>query len=107
MLISNATLVTWETPNRVPPNHALLIEGGHIRKIGTSAALLAKYPSEEALDARGQLGMPGNICAHTHFYSPNAMDGSLDLIEQTVERAGYAPVSVRYTRNTQHLSHNS
>jgi putative selenium metabolism protein SsnA len=29
---------------------------------------LARHPQEERLDARGQLVMPGNICAHTHFY---------------------------------------
>jgi len=68
MLITNATLVTWEEPNRILANHALLIEGGVIREIGASAALEKKYPAEERLDARGQLAMPGNICAHTHFY---------------------------------------
>ena len=26
------------------------------------------YPEAERLDARGQYVMPGNICAHTHFY---------------------------------------
>ena len=36
MLITNATLVTWETPNRVLENHALLIEGNKIREIGPS-----------------------------------------------------------------------
>ena len=149
MLIVNATLVTWETPNRLLPDHALYIEGARIREIGTSAALLVKYPREEKLDARGQLAMPGNICAHTHFYgafarglaipgeapqnfreileklwwpldksldaeavrysaltclvdaarhgtttlidhhaSPNAIDGSLDVIAEAVEHAG-------------------
>jgi len=39
MLIVNATLVTWETPNRLLPDHALYIEGARIREIGTSAAL--------------------------------------------------------------------
>ena len=68
MLIVNATLVTWETPNRLLPDHALYIEGARIREIGPSAALLVKYPRAEKLDARGQLAMPGNICAHTHFY---------------------------------------
>jgi len=109
----------------------------------------AKYPGVEMLDARGQLVMPGGICAHTHFYgafargmaipgdppkdfpeilerlwwkldkaltlddvrysalvclvdavkhgtttlidhhaSPNAIDGSLDVIAEAVERAG-------------------
>jgi putative selenium metabolism protein SsnA len=68
MLIVNATLVTWETPNRLLPDHALYIEGARIREIGPSAALLVKYPRAEKLDARGQLAMPGSICAHTHFY---------------------------------------
>ncbi len=68
MLITNGALVTWENPNRILPNHALLIEGGHIREIGPSAELEARHPDAEKLDARGQLVMPGNICAHTHFY---------------------------------------
>ena len=68
MLITNATLVTWENPNRLLTDHALLIEGGLIKEIGASAALEKKYPAEEKLDARGQLVMPGSICAHTHFY---------------------------------------
>jgi putative selenium metabolism protein SsnA len=29
---------------------------------------MQRYRGEEVLDARGQLVMPGNICAHTHFY---------------------------------------
>jgi putative selenium metabolism protein SsnA len=149
MLITNATLVTWESPNRLLPNHALTIEGGLIRELGPSAELTARHPNEETLDARGQLVLPGNICAHTHFYgafarglsipgeapanfkaileklwwpldksldaeavrfsalvclidavkhgtttlidhhaSPNAVDGSLDLIEEVVVQAG-------------------
>jgi putative selenium metabolism protein SsnA len=68
MLITNATLVTWENPNRILASHALFIEGGVIREIGPCAQLEKKYSSEERLDARGQLVMPGNICAHTHFY---------------------------------------
>ena len=27
-----------------------------------------KYPLEKILDANKQYVMPGNICAHTHFY---------------------------------------
>jgi putative selenium metabolism protein SsnA len=30
--------------------------------------MLARYPQAEQIDARGQYVMPGNICAHTHFY---------------------------------------
>jgi putative selenium metabolism protein SsnA len=68
MLITNAKLITWASPNQILEDHALLIEGGRIREIGASAALEKKYPQTEKLDARGQIVMPGNICAHTHFY---------------------------------------
>ncbi len=68
MLITNATLVTWETENRILPGHALKLDGDRIAEIGPSSEMAAKYPDVERLDARGQLVMPGNICAHTHFY---------------------------------------
>jgi putative selenium metabolism protein SsnA len=46
----------------------MLIEGDRIKDIDAKKELLSKYPNEEILDARGQYVMPGNICAHTHFY---------------------------------------
>ena len=149
MLITNATLITWDTPNRILEKHALYLEGDRIVELGLSSELEAKYPQAERLDARGQFVMPGNICAHTHFYgafargmaipgaapkdfpeilerlwwrldkaltpedvrysalvclidaikhgtttlidhhaSPNAIDGSLDVIAEAVEQAG-------------------
>ncbi|MGQ0602175.1 MAG: putative aminohydrolase SsnA [Anaerolineales bacterium] len=149
MLITNATLITWGSPNQILDGHALYIEGDRIVEMGSNAALQAKYPRAETLDARGQYVMPGNICAHTHFYgafargmaipgdapkdfpeilerlwwkldkaltlddvrysalvclmdavkhgtttlvdhhaSPNAIDGSLDVIAEAVEQAG-------------------
>jgi putative selenium metabolism protein SsnA len=72
MLIVHATLVTWEDPNRVIEDGALLIEDGTIREIGPSSDLIARHPEVERLDARGQLAMPGGICAHTHFYGAYA-----------------------------------
>ena len=68
LLITNARLVTWEEPNRIIENGALLIEGAHIAQVGSASELEAQHPDAERLDARGQLAMPGNICAHTHFY---------------------------------------
>jgi putative selenium metabolism protein SsnA len=68
MLITNATLITWEEPNRILPDHAVLIRAGRIAEIGPQADLLARHPGAERLDARGQYVMPGSICAHTHFY---------------------------------------
>jgi putative selenium metabolism protein SsnA len=69
MLITNATIITWEKENRILENHAVLIENDRIREIGGTKELTEKYPKEENLDARGQFVMPGSICAHTHFYS--------------------------------------
>ena len=153
MLITNGTLITWETTNRILDNYAIFVEDDRIRDIGTTEELLGKYPQAEKLDARGQYVMPGNICAHTHFYgafargmaipglapkdfpeilqklwwpldrsldaesirysvlpclvdaikhgtttlfdhhaSPNAIDGSLDIIAQAVEGAGLRAV---------------
>ncbi len=68
MLITNGTLVTWNPDEELLPHYGLRIEGGIIREIAPSAELEANYPDEERLDAGGQLVMPGNICAHTHFY---------------------------------------
>ena len=68
MLITNATVITWGDENQILENSAVLVQDGLIGEIGPSDALQAKYPAEEKLDAGGQLVMPGNICAHTHFY---------------------------------------
>jgi putative selenium metabolism protein SsnA len=68
MLITNANLITWEKPNRILEGYALLIRNDRIQELGLSQDLQARYPLEERLDARSQYVMPGNICAHTHFY---------------------------------------
>jgi putative selenium metabolism protein SsnA len=68
MLIRNATVVTWEEDNRILEDHALYIEDGKIVELGPENDLLSRYPDVEQVDAGHQLVMPGNICAHTHFY---------------------------------------
>jgi putative selenium metabolism protein SsnA len=68
VLIQNANVITWGEPNQVLEHHGIYIEGGLIRELGPSDELAAKHSNEETLDARGQYAMPGNICAHTHFY---------------------------------------
>ncbi|MCI0392304.1 MAG: putative aminohydrolase SsnA [Acidobacteria bacterium] len=77
MLITNATLVTWGATRRILEKHALYIEGDRIVDLGPSSELCAKYPQATELDARGQYVMPGNICAHTHFYGAFARGMSL------------------------------
>jgi putative selenium metabolism protein SsnA len=68
LLLTRATLVTFEQPNRLLPDHALLLRGGLIHDLGGTAELEQRYPQVERLDSGGQYLLPGNICAHTHFY---------------------------------------
>ena len=153
MLITNGKLITWGQPNQILDGWALYLKNGVIADMGAEQELLARYPAAERLDAGGQYVMPGNICAHTHFYgayarglaipgsppkdfpeilaklwwrldksltledvrasaevmlvdairhgattlidhhaSPNAIDGSLDVIAESVEKAGVRAV---------------
>ena len=68
MLITNAKLITWDTPNQIIDGGAVAIEGGKIIEIGKEAELRHKYPTKRTINAHSQYVMPGNICAHTHFY---------------------------------------
>lgn len=68
MLITNGTLITWEDDNQILYGQAIYLEDGLIAEIGPQADLKKKYHGVEHLDAKGQYVMPGNICAHTHFY---------------------------------------
>jgi putative selenium metabolism protein SsnA len=67
-LITNGRIVTWSDPNEIIENGGILVADGRITTIGSSAELIAAHPDLEQLDAGNQLVMPGNICAHTHFY---------------------------------------
>ena len=68
MLITNAKLITWQDPNQVLEGQAILINVDRIEAIGPEDQLATQYPNSKKLDAGGQYIMPGNICAHTHFY---------------------------------------
>ena len=153
MLITHGRVVTWGKPNQILDDHAILIEDGIIKKVGNSDDLIHLHPDPAPVDAGGQFILPGNICAHTHFYgafarglaipdppprdlleilkklwwpldksltyedirfsglvslvdaihhgttllidhhaSPNAIDGSLDVLEEAVEQAGLRAV---------------
>ena len=68
MIIKNGNIVTWSQPNQILEGHEILVQDGLIQEIAPEGQLTTKFPQEEILDAQGQLVMPGNICAHTHFY---------------------------------------
>jgi putative selenium metabolism protein SsnA len=72
MLITNGVVITMTEPNRVIEKGAVLVLDGMITDIGPAAELEARHAdlilTRPVLDARGKLILPGNICAHTHFY---------------------------------------
>jgi putative selenium metabolism protein SsnA len=68
MLITNGKLITWDKPNQILPDWGVYIQDGKISEIGPSHELATRHPHEQQIDAEGQYVMPGNICAHTHFY---------------------------------------
>jgi putative selenium metabolism protein SsnA len=68
MLITNATVVTGEQPNRVLGDHAVYVSGDRVQELGPSSRLEKAHPKSRRLDAHGQLLLPGSICAHTHLH---------------------------------------
>lgn len=68
MLITNGVIITWEEPNQILTGQAVYIRDGIISEVGSQEDLVERYPDAERLDAKGQFVMPGNTCAHTHFY---------------------------------------
>lgn len=68
MIIHHGTMITWEQPNRILTGIGLRIQNGLIVELAPEQELIQSYPEEDRLDAHGQYILPGNICAHTHFY---------------------------------------
>jgi cytosine/adenosine deaminase-related metal-dependent hydrolase len=68
MLITHARVVTWGRPNQILEDHAVRLAGDRIVEVMPQSQVGRLQSNEEVIDARGQLLMPGNICAHTHFY---------------------------------------
>ncbi len=68
MLLINGRIVTFGAEPVIHEHGALRIQNGRITDVGSSHALQLQYPAEEVIDAGHQWIMPGNICAHTHFY---------------------------------------
>jgi putative selenium metabolism protein SsnA len=72
MLITNANVIHWGHTTEYLPNQAIYVQAGRIAALGSMREMLEKFPAAEQIDARGQWVMPGNICAHTHFYGAYA-----------------------------------
>lgn len=68
MIIKNAKIITCDDPNQIIENGYIHIQGDTIQKVASEPITEALQAGEEIVDAKGQLVMPGSICAHTHFY---------------------------------------
>jgi putative selenium metabolism protein SsnA len=77
LLIVNGRVVTRDKENRFFDRGAVAVEAGLIIAVGEEAALRARYPTAELLDARGGLVMPGLINTHHHIYSALARGMSI------------------------------
>jgi putative selenium metabolism protein SsnA len=83
MLITGGTVVTMDTPNRVYPGGWILLKGDRIQDVGspgdvsTRNADLFQGATLRRFLAKGQVVMPGLICAHHHLYSTFARGAPL------------------------------
>jgi len=100
VFIKNAKIITFDDQDRIIENGGVIINDiGEIIKIGSSKELAKISSPGVIIDAKGQLLMPGNICAHTHFYgaysrglyipgdAPNAFPAILEKLWWKLDKA--------------------
>jgi len=68
-LIANGKVVTRDEGQPWIADGGVLVEGATIKEVGETAALKARYPRAEFIDAQGMVIMPAFINVHTHIYS--------------------------------------
>ena len=69
-LLTNGRVITRDEGGKgYYKKGAVAYEGTKIVEVGEEAALRAKYPQAEIIDAKGGVIMPAFINAHTHIYS--------------------------------------
>ena len=69
-LLTNGRLITRDPNGKgYYEKGGVVFEGSKIVEVGEEAALRAKYPQAEIIDAKGNVIMPAFINAHTHIYS--------------------------------------
>ncbi len=70
VLIKNGNIITFDESRKVINGGGVYIEDDKIIEIGKTEELEKKYStSDEIIDAKSRLVMPGFINAHMHFYS--------------------------------------
>ena len=83
LLVGNGRLITRDPAAPYFEDGAVILEGEAVREVGELAALRAKYPQAELLDAKGGVIMPGLINVHTHIYSGLARGLSIHGFDPT------------------------
>ncbi len=69
LLVGNGLLLTLDEKMTRLENGCVAIDEGIIASVGGTAALKARYPGADFIDAKGKLIMPGFINVHHHIYS--------------------------------------
>ncbi len=67
ILIRNITIMETQPPFTVTENADVVITGSVIEKAGKGAG--AGVEAEKVIDGSGRILIPGNVCAHHHYYS--------------------------------------
>ncbi len=66
-VIKNTTIMQTEPPFEVTEGVDIVITGDLITTIGSGVASGVK--ADKVIDGRGKVVIPGNVCAHHHYYS--------------------------------------
>jgi len=67
LLIKNVRVLAMDAAGTDIQQGAVAVSGDRIHEIGESAALEAKYPAENVIDASGMVALPGLINTHMHI----------------------------------------
>jgi 5-methylthioadenosine/S-adenosylhomocysteine deaminase len=67
MIISNATIVTFDEASTVLRSGAIVVHGDRIADLGDSAFMQKKYQAEMVINSGGKVVLPGLINSHTHI----------------------------------------
>jgi putative selenium metabolism protein SsnA len=77
MLITHGTVITFGDATKIIHDGAVRVQGPFITDVGDARHMIKAFPQDPMVDVGGQLVMPGNICAHTHFYGAFARGMSI------------------------------
>ena len=67
ILIKNITIMETTPPFKVTENADVVITGSVIEKAGKGAG--EGVTCAKVIDGSGKILIPGNVCAHHHYYS--------------------------------------